>query len=245
MYDQRVYAALVLTARPQRLRLASAAGASVARVLGQAARQAAARARRPLAVDDVKPLPASDPQGLVAFYLTLAATITGFVCMFQLRANAHGLPLRAWLAFIAILATLAGLVLALIVGPVLGAVHGALGELWAILALEVSAAALFNSTMLVLVHRWAIIPTWLLFVVLGNTSSGGAVAPPLLPAFHAFIGRWLSPGATVEALRGALYFPHHQHLEPFLVLLVWVTAGLAGLLVARRIRGTGPAIEDD
>jgi hypothetical protein len=36
--------------------------------------------------------------------------------------------------------------------------------------------------MVVLIGRRAIVPTWLLFVVLGNSSSGGAVAPPLLPA---------------------------------------------------------------
>lgn len=88
-------------------------------------------------------------------------------------------------------------------------------------------------------------PTWLLFVVLGNTSSGGAVAPPLLPAFHAFIGRWLSPGATVEALRGAIYFRGHQHLEPYAVLLAWVLGGLAALLAAARLRGTGPALPAD
>ncbi len=54
-------------------------------------------------------------------------------------------------------------------------------------------AAVVCSTMIVLIGRWAIIPTWLLFVILGNTSSGGAVAPPLLPPPYAFIGRFLPP----------------------------------------------------
>ena len=52
----------------------------------------------------VRPLPAGDPQGLVPFYVTLAATIMGFISMFQLRANAAPLSLRAWLVLIALLA---------------------------------------------------------------------------------------------------------------------------------------------
>jgi hypothetical protein len=222
--------------------VASAAGASLARVVEQAAQRGSVRANRTLAIDDVRPLPPSDPQGLVAFYVTLASTVIGFVSIFQLRAHARGLSLRAWLGFIAGLALSAGLTLAVLAGPVMGSLHGALPEIWGILALEIMAAAIFNSTMLVLVGNWAIVPTWLTFVVLGNTSSGGAVATPLLPALYAFIGRWLSPGATVEALRSAVYFRHFQHLEPFIVLVSWVVGGLAALLVARRLRGSGPAL---
>jgi hypothetical protein len=77
---------------------------------------------------------------------------------------------------------------------------------------SVAVAALFCSTVLVLVSRWAIIPTWTLFVILGNTSSGGAVAQPL-PPFYAFIGRFLPPGATVSIVRTAVYFRRDQHLE--------------------------------
>jgi hypothetical protein len=242
LLHQRVYVALVLTDTPPRMLIASAAGASVARVLTAAAQGGSTQAGRPLDVQDVRPLPPDDPQGLVAFYVTLAATVLGFVSIFQLRAHARGFSLGAWLGFIASLALVAGLALALLAGPVMGSLHGMLLELWTILALEIAAAALFNSTMLVLVGNWAIVPTWLTFVVLGNTSSGGAVAPPLLPEFYAFIGRWLSPGATVEALRGAVYFRHDQHAEPFLVLIAWVAGGLAALLAARRLRGSGPAL---
>lgn len=235
--EQQVYAALVLDARPARLLVASASGASVSRVLKQAAEQAG----EPLDFVDARPLDPRDPQGLVIFYVTLAATILGFVAMFQLRANASELSLRRWLAFVAGLAVIAGLALSTVVGPLLGVLHGPPGEVWAILSVEVAVAALFNSTMLVLVHRWAIIRTWTLFVLLGNTSSGGAVAAPLLPPFYAFVGRWLPPGATVEAVRTAAYFPHHQHAEPLLVLLSWLLAGLVALVVVARACGRGPA----
>jgi len=236
--DQHVYAALVLEPKQRQLLVASASGASVARVLEQAATQYA------VAVVDVKPLPPGDPSGLVpfyVFYVELAATLVGYLTMVQLRANAPGLSLHAWLGFVVGLAVVAGLALSVVSGPLIGALGGSLPEKWAILALDTLAAALFNSTMLVLIGPWALVPTYLLFIVLGSTSSGGAVAPPLPPPFFAFIGQWLPPGATVNALRNAVYFPTAQYREPFVVLVGWGLGGAVALLVASRMLARTPA----
>lgn len=238
--QQAAYAALVPgPGRPQLL-ISSASGASVARVLDQAA-ELAQGAGQPVRVVDLHPLPPADPQGLISFYVTLAASFVGFVTMLQLRGNAAGLSLRGWLASIAVLAITGGLVLALVADPVLGALRGPFPELWLALGAEVAVAAVVCSTMIVLIGRWAIIPTWLLFVILGNTSSGGAVAPPLLPQPYAFIGRFLPPGATVGIVRTAVYFRHQQHLEPFAVQAGWLACGLAALLISVRLLRRGPA----
>ena len=166
--EQRIYAALALQDSRPRLFVASAAGTSVARVFEKAAQAVPARAGGPLQIVDLHPLPPTDPQGLVSFYATLAATILGFVTMFQLRAHAESLSLRAWLVCIVVLALVGGLVLALITDSLLQALRGPFLELWAALAAEVAAAALFNSAMLTLIGRWAIIPTWGMFVAIGN-----------------------------------------------------------------------------
>jgi FtsH-binding integral membrane protein len=237
---QRVYAALVLDRSPPQLLLASASGTSVARLLQQAAGRASLAVGTPLAVEDVKPLPPADPQGLVSFYVTLAATILGFVTMFQLRAHASQLSLRSWLAAIAVLACVGGLVLALFTVVVIAALRGPFLEVATILAAQIATAALFNATMLTLLGRWAIIPTWGLFVAVGNASSGGAVAPPLLPTFYGVIGRFLPPGATVETIRNAVYFPGAQHLEPVVVEAIWFGASLVALLAVARVRGRTP-----
>ena len=171
----------------------------------------------PLEVIELHPLPPSDPEGLVSFYVTLAATILGFVTMFQLRANAPGLSLRGWLARVAGLAAIGGLVLTLIVDRLIGALHGPVLELWAALAAEVAAAALFNSAMLALIGRWAIVPTWGLFIAIGNASSGGAVAPPL-PAFYRFAGRFL----------------------PVIVDAAWIVCSLLAVLLVAEPRGQTP-----
>ncbi len=239
MAEQHVFAGLDLTGPRPRLLLASAAGVSVARVLEQAANRVNEHRQPVIAVVDLHPLPHSDPQGLVSFYMTLAATLLGFVTVFQLRANARDLRLGEWLAAIAGLAVVGGLVLALVAGNVIGALQGSFGEIWAVLSAEVAVAALFNAAMLVLIGRWAFIPTWGLLVVLGNASCGGAVAQPLLPSFYRFVGRVLPNGATVQILRSAAYFPSAQHLEPVLVLAIWLVGALALLLLsAHRLRRT-------
>jgi hypothetical protein len=102
-------------------------------------------------------------------------------------------------------------------------------EVWGILAMHLLA-----------VGRWAIVPTWLFFVVLGNSSSGGAVSPPLLPAPFAFVSQWLASGATVTSLRDAIYFPGYQHARPILVLAGWAAALFGAMLVASYRRGTSP-----
>jgi hypothetical protein len=237
--EQRIFAALLARQRPTLL-LAGASGVAVARLLVQAASGVPRSAGGPLRIVDLHPLPSTDPQGLDAFYATIAATLLGFVTMFQLRANAAGLPLRGWLVSIATLCLGGGLVLTTVTSALIGALHGSFPELWAALAAEIAAAALFNSAMLAWLGRWAILPTWLLFVAIGNAASGGAVAAPLLPPFYRFVGRFLPNGATVETIRNIMYFPHQQHLEPALVEAAWLSASLLVLLVAAR-RGRVPA----
>ena len=232
---QEVYAALDLTSARPTLYVASAAGASVARVLERVS------ATDPtVRVIDTHPLAASDPNGLDIFYLMLVATIVGFLTVLQVRANAGGLRLRDWAALVVGFALTAGLVLTLVVGPVLDRLDVPVLETWGILALHIAAVASFASFMTVLIGRWAILPVWLFFVVLGNSSSGGAVSPPLLPAPFAFISQWLPSGATVTSLRDAIYFTGNQHTRPVLVLTAWAAVLFAAMLSVSYRRRTSP-----
>jgi uncharacterized phage infection (PIP) family protein YhgE len=80
----------------------------------------------------------------------------------------------------------------------------------------------------------------LFFVVLGNSSSGGAVAPPLLPRPFAFVSQWLPSGATVTALREAVYFPTDQHPRPIGVLATWTTVLFVAMLTVSHRLGKSP-----
>jgi hypothetical protein len=228
---QKVYAALDVAGPRPTLYLSSAAGASVARVLEKiSAVDPAVR------VVDTHPLPKTDPNGLDIFYLMLVATIVGFITVFQVHSNAGHLELRHALGFVAALAVGAALVFTLLDGPVLNRLELPLAESWGILALHILAVASFTSLMIILIGRWAIVPTWLFFVVLGNSSSGGAVAPPLLPPPFSWVSQWLPSGATVTALRDAVYFYDYQHAQPLLVLAAWATILFVALLVVARRR---------
>jgi hypothetical protein len=232
--EQKIYTALDVSNRPT-LYVASAAGASVARVLEQiSAVDPAVR------VVDTHPLGPTDPSGVDAFYLMLVTTIIGFITVFQVRANAGALSLRQWMVFVVGLAVAAPLVFTLVDGPLLHRLNLPVLESWGILALQLLAVASFNSVMVVLIGRWAIVPTWLFFVVLGNSACGGAVAPPLLPAPFAFVSQWLPSGATVTALRNAVYFPAYQHAQPIAVLATWATAIFAAMLLVSHRLGRSP-----
>ena len=140
-----------------------------------------------------------------------------------LLAAIAALELRHHISFVLIFALAGSLALSGVDGPLLHRPAGAYPEEWGILALDLVAVSSFASLMAVLIGRWAIVPTWLFFVILGVTSSGGAVSPPLLPQPFDFLSRWLPSGATVTALRDAIYFPDYQHVRPLAVLAVWAT----------------------
>jgi hypothetical protein len=232
MDEQHTYATLDLTSPTPTLYVASAAGASVARVLEQVSTVDAA-----VHVVDTHPLGPADPNGLETFYLMLVPTIIGFITVFQVRAHAGGLSLRRWTGLIVGLDLAAALVFTLVDGPLLHRLALPIAETWGILALQLVAVSSFASLMQVLIHRWALLPTWTFFTIIGNSASGGAVAPALLPQPFAFVSQWLPSGATVDALREAVYFPSYQHARPIVVLATWAIALLGGmLLVSRRLR---------
>jgi hypothetical protein len=234
---QQVFAVLDLTQPTPDLYVASAAGASVARVF-----QSVATSYPPIRVIDTHPLPAGDPEGLDVFYLVIAATILGFLTVFQVRANAAGLSLRRWTVFLLSFAVVASLALTLVAGPLLHRLALPFPEAWGILALQLMTVAAFASTMVVLIGPWAIVPTFLLFMVLGNTTSGGAVAPPLLPGPLADLSPWLPSGVTVSALRDAVYFNSAQQGRPVIVSAVWAAGTLAAMLVVSHRRRASPGI---
>jgi hypothetical protein len=237
--SQRIIAAIDATATPPQLLLSSASDPSGTRALIQLDQTQPGQFILPIV--DLHPLPPSDPAGLATFYLVIAATILGFITMFQLRANVKTLSLRRWLACLAVLAVAGGAALSVITGPVLGALSTPFLQLWLLTSVQIAIAASFNSAMLVLIHRWAIIPTWLVFILLGNTSSGGAVSASLLPQPFAFFNHALPSGATVSAIHAATYFPYNQRPLPFVVLGVWLVGSLVAVVVASRALDRSPA----
>ncbi|MGX1130173.1 hypothetical protein RKD49_002363 [Streptomyces glaucescens] len=203
------------------LDVSGASGASVAEVLSEAALEVGERTGVSVTVQDIKPLQPGDPRGLAIFYISLAAVIIGFVGAIQLSVHARALNPLERIAFTVAYALLGGFAIAAAVDWLLGALDLPFLASWGILALTMFTSGMVFTMFNTLMGRWAMLPTWGLMVLLGNPSSGGAVSWPLLPSVLGTIGRWLPPGASVNAQHTAVYFPGHQHAFPYLVLIGW------------------------
>jgi hypothetical protein len=224
-----------------RLYISSASGASVAQLLAETAPRVGASIGVRVTVRDINPLQKGDPRGLAIFYISLAAVILGFVGAIQLSVHARALNPVERIVFTAAYALLGGFAIAAVVDWLLGAVHLPFLESWLILALTMFASGMVFTMFNTLFGRWAMLPTWGLMVLLGNPSSGGAVSWPLLPSPLGVLGRWLPPGASVNAQHTAVYFAGHQHAFPFLVLAGWALVSCTVFLVWRHRHPGGRA----
>ncbi|MFF4240991.1 ABC transporter permease [Actinomadura geliboluensis] len=240
--EQRAFAIVVLNGPQATLDTAAASGASVARLLTQAGPAAGQTAGVPVTVRDIKPLQPTDPQGLAIFYISLAAVIIGFVGAIQLNVHAAALTPAPRIAFTAAYAALGGLAICTVVDHGLGVLALPFRESWTISSLTMFTSGMVFTMFNALIGRWAMIPTWGLMVLIGNPSSGGAVSWPLLPSPLGAIGRWLPPGASVDAQHTAIYFHGHQRPQPFITLTAWTLACTAVFLIwhHRTQRATTP-----
>ncbi|MFI7101946.1 ABC transporter permease [Streptomyces sp. NPDC050161] len=225
--EQQVFAILSPHGKGVELDVAGASGASVAQLLTTAAPQVGKAVGVQVRVQDIRPLQQGDPRGLALFYISLAAVIIGFVGAIQLSVHARSLNPAERIAFTVVYALLGGFAIAAVVDWWLGALDLPFVESWLILTLTMFTSGMVFSMFNTLMGRWAMIPTWGLMVLLGNPSSGGAVSWPLLPSLLGHIGRWLPPGASVNAQHTAVYFGGSQHLFPFLVLAGWAVLSCA------------------
>jgi hypothetical protein len=209
---------------------ASAASPSVAQLLSTVGQHLAASGSRPLVVDDVVPLSAGDPRGLVLPSALLPMSICGVI-----MASVIGLVLGfrpAWrqiMALIVVSAT-AGLGAYLIAQGFLGALPHEAVATWAALSLIVLAIGATTAGLIALIGAAGLGLGILVMIFIGNPFSGVTSAPELLPAPVGAIGQWLPPGAGASLLRSTAYFGGHGAVGHLTVLLVWIAAGLAAIV---------------
>lgn len=222
-----IHAVLVPERRAERLLVAGVSGVPSTQLATDAFRALAVRARTTLRVHDVAPLPAHDRLGLSALF-TVVGTLLPSLGFGALLAFAGGrLPSRMRWSAIAAYAVLAGIVIALGVDVMLGALTGAFGGLAVVCALLAFAAAGSAHALVRLAGPGGLAASVAVLVPLGLTSTGGAVTPPLQPAFYSALSGWLPPGAALEALRNIVYFDWSRTSTPLLALAAWGLACVA------------------
>ncbi|WP_251055989.1 DUF3533 domain-containing protein [Streptomyces sp. ISL-94] len=256
--DRDVDGALIVdpAGTTDRLLVASGAGASLSQALEQIVGVAEKAQGRTLRITDVAPADAGDARGLSSFYLVVGWCVGGYLCAAILAISAGARPANIHRAIIRLGALLgysiaAGLLGAVIAGPILGALPGPLMALWGLGTLVVFAVGAITLAFQGLAGVVGIGLAILLVVVFGNPSAGGAYPYPLLPPFWKAIGPALPPGAGTYAARSLAYFRGNGAAGPMLVLAAWAVAGAAVTLacsVFRRGRpgaAVGSGLPDD
>lgn len=212
------------------LLVASAGGPSVSQTATQIAQKIETAQKRQITVSDIRPPNAGDGRGMTSFYLVVGWVIGGYLTATIMGMAAGTRPANRQrtlirLAVLAVYAAVSGIAGAVVVGPVFGALDGhfwALSGIGALVVLASAATALALQTLLGLLGTGLVI---LLFVVLGNPSSGGVYPAPLLPAFWSAIGQALPPGAGTTLVRNTVYFSGHAVTSAVWVLGAYAVGG--------------------
>jgi ABC-2 family transporter len=216
-----------------RLLVASAANRATAIALERTFDRVAAAQRRPaVRVSDVKPLPPKDPNGTAAFYAMIAwvfggyigATLIGLIGSPRSRSRQRG---AARIGALAGFGIVAGITSVVMLRVCFGAFAGHVLALCAIAALTIFASGAATAGIQAAAGPAGTGLVILVFVILGNTASGGPFARPLLPGLWRTIGGVLPPGATVDLARATLFFDGRRIAGPILVLVGWAVSGTA------------------
>jgi hypothetical protein len=211
---------------PGRLLVASARGSVEAQLLHAAFPRAA--------VVDVAPLPERDSRGLSVVFTALGVTVAA-VAFGALLTRVGS---RQRLLSIVLFAVATGLVVALTVDTIVGALTGAFWATAGIVALAAAAIGAATHALGRLLGPPGLALAALVFVPLGQSAAGGALGPDLVPGFFGALSDVLPVGAAQSALRGAVYFSSAGTTVPLLVLAAWAVGGAAALLLPLRTERT-------
>jgi MFS family permease len=223
-------AALVPGRRVQLLLVATAVGPAVTSATIKDVHAAVHAAGALLAVKNIHPLPANDPEGIsqVFFVVALLAPSLVFGNLLMTRIGA-GLHPFEHLAAIVIYAVIVGAVAAVFSDAVVGALVGAPWGLFGIGTLLAFAAAVMAAA----VARWGggigYLLLFLLFIPVGIASSGTTLGPNMIISWYADLGKGPPAGSALPAVQNTVYFNGNAITVPLLVLSGWALAGAIAL----------------
>ncbi len=233
IFGRTVDAALVPGKPAQHLLVASAVSVSETNAIIKVFHAAAAHARVPLAVQNIRPLHPTDPDGLSMLFFVVGL-LTPSLVVGNLLISRIGPRLNIiWhIGLILIYALIVSAVATAIADAWIGALTGAPWAIFGIGALLAFAVALASAA----AARWAggigYVIVLLLFVPVGISSSGSTLGPRMITPWYADLGMALPPGATQTTVRNVTYFSGNAITVPLLILSAWALAGLIALAMA-------------
>jgi len=231
--DRTIDAALVPGPHGQNLVVAQAVGSGLTNATVKVFAGLAARAHVPLAVTDIRPLHASDPQGLSQNFFVIALLAPSFLFGNQLTSRiAPKLGPHGHLAVLAVYAAIVAAVAVAIADGAIGALTGAPWGLFGIGTLLAFAASVIGAA----AARWAggigVALFGLLFIPVGIASSGVTLGPNMITPWYADLGKALPAGSALPAVLNTTYFHANAITTPLLILSAWALAGILALALA-------------
>jgi hypothetical protein len=226
---------------PPSLLVADAASLPVATLLQETFTAAARAQGAPLIVHDLVPLPPTDPAGATAFSATLSLIIAGVLGSSMLYVVTQRRSLAVHLSAVVVLSIGSGLLAALATNVVVGAFTSHFLAVAGVATLFVLALALPIAFFQRLLGLPGTGVGLLVFIVVGDPSSGGATAPQLLPNPWRAISQALPPGAATTAMRDVVYFNGYGATRALIVLGSYALLGAILAIIADRIRTGAPA----
>ncbi|MET4638751.1 hypothetical protein [Mycetocola sp. 2940] len=251
--DRSVYGAILLSSQPEVIASSAASPVAAQMLTGLAGRlqemanQAAAAQGivlpEPIVVPvtDVVPLADSDPRGAGLASATFPLLIGGILGGIAISLTVVGVwrQIGAVLGYVVV----AGVVIAAILQPWLGVLHGDFLVNSAAVGLALLAIAAPFLGFTAVFGRAGIGVGVILFVLIANPIASAAAPPQFLPEPWGAVGAWFPPGAAATLLRNLSYFPAADVGFPLAVLATWAVIGL--LLVAAGLFRASPGRPDE
>ncbi|MEO3841623.1 DUF3533 domain-containing protein [Streptomyces sp. B22F1] len=240
--DRGLDGALVVDPRGSKdvLLVASGGGPSLSDAVRKVVTAAERAQGRDVRTVDVAPADPGDARGLSAFYLVVGWCVGGYLCAAILAVSYGARPADTRRAVIrlgvlVLYAIALGVLGAVVIGPVLGALPGSVLGLAALGALLVCAAGATTFAFQGMLGILGVGMTVLVIVIAGNPSAGGPYPYPLLPPFWREIGPALIPGAGTWTARSIAYFDGRAMTGSLLVIAAWAVGGAVLTLLFARI----------
>jgi hypothetical protein len=220
--------------QPATVIVASANGRIVATAAETLARNVTAAQGAQLAVDEVRPLASGDELGLAVFLFIVVCTICGYLTPTVLETLAPALAPNRRYPIIAATSLLVPTLVVLIGGLAYGTYEGSFGTILAFIgvgALYTFTIGLGTRLFQVLLGPPGILASLAIFVFLNIASLGATYTPPVMAGFWQLLNHFWIGAAAVNAERSILYFGGSGAGGDILIVLAWIAAIAALLLL--------------
>jgi hypothetical protein len=234
--DRKLYAGFYNQGSKAVLVVAPASGKLLRDNLVMTASELLAQLKIPLEVKDLVPLQKGDTSGLSSYTFQYGVLVPSFFFGLLLFMFAYGASLYWRLGLVAGYAVGAGIIGALTVDQIVGALSGHFLALAGLGMLYAATVALVTYGLCATMSWAGAALAGLGLILVGNSVGGGSLNQEFLPDGFRQIGQAFPNGAFIRSVRDTVYFHGHNTGRAIVVVAIWALGGLALVLLAAPVR---------